>query len=114
MTRSQHQRIVDMLRAAERAASILDEGSEAFADDWKLLAAAERMLEIVGEAARHLDDETATQMPDVPWSRLRGMRYFLAHEYHHVRAEVIWRTLEVDIPPLIRQLRAALDKVAPE
>ena len=103
-----------MLRAAERAASILDEGSAAFPDDWRLLAAAERMLEIVGEAARHLDDETAAQMPDVPWSRLRGMHNFLAHEYRHVRAEVIWRTLEIDIPPLIRQLRAALDNVVRE
>ena len=32
-----------MLRAAERAASIPDEGSEAFADDWRLLAANPRM-----------------------------------------------------------------------
>ncbi|WP_419552130.1 DUF86 domain-containing protein [Candidatus Poriferisodalis sp.] len=103
-----------MLRAAERAASILDRGSGAFASDWTLLAAAERMLEIIGEAARHLDGEATQQMSDVPWSRLRGMRNFLAHEYHHVRAEVIWRTLAADIPPLIQQLRAAMDNVSPE
>jgi hypothetical protein len=40
-----------------------------------------RILEVIGEAARHVDETTAQRYPDVPWRETRDPRNPRAHEY---------------------------------
>ena len=49
-------------------------------------------------------------MPGVPWANIVGMRNWLIHAYHDVNLDIVWRTVQEELPPLIMTLRAAIDK----
>ena len=48
-----------------------------------------RQLEIIGEAARNLDDHLLSQEASIPWSKVVGMRHILAHGYYQVDSGVV-------------------------
>ena len=104
MSRSDEERIGDILRAAELACRITAEGEQAFADDWKNVLAAERALHIIGEAASKLSDGALARYPDVPWRQIRRFRTLITHEYHKVDAQALWDTLKKDVPLLVEML----------
>lgn len=78
-------RIEDMIEAIQRierySAGLT---AEQFREDQKTLDAVVRNIEVVGEAAGHLDDEVTSLRPAVPWSEVRAMRNVLLHEYFGV------------------------------
>jgi uncharacterized protein with HEPN domain len=41
---------------------------------------------------------------DVPWTQLIGLRNRLVHDYGRIDRDILWDTLQVDIPSLIDQL----------
>lgn len=104
MTRSDEDRIGDILAAAGLAQRIADEGEDAFYDDWKNLPVATQMIANIGAAAAHLSDATAARFPEIPWDDVRGMRNVIAHEYHNADPEIVWDTLRTSIPHLVRVL----------
>jgi len=67
-----------------------------------------RLLELVGEAARRLSQEFRDAHPDLPWLDILGMRNWLAHVYDEIETDVVWDTLQSDLPELIDRLRAIL------
>jgi len=83
---------------------------ESFAKDHKTTFAVIRALEIVGEAARKISKSVRSRYPDVPWQDMAGMRDKLIHGYFGVDLRVVWKTLQVDLPPL----KAIFDKIIPE
>ena len=58
--------IEHILLAAERLEEIADDGRDRFETSWMARAAAERQLEIIGEAAGKLSQELARQRPGLP------------------------------------------------
>lgn len=68
--------------------------------------AVERLLEIIGEAANSLSDETRDAHPDVPWQDIRRLRVVLAHHYHRVDPAQVWTIATQDVPRLAAALRA--------
>lgn len=73
---------------------------EEFKNDPKTIDAVVRNFEIMGEAAAHLTDEFKETHPEIPWSRVAGMRNKIAHEYFGIDSEIIWKTIQEDIPRL--------------
>ena len=73
---------------------------ERFEADPVLQAAAQRWLEIIGEAAARLSDAFKAEHPDVAWRDLVGMRNILAHGYFHVDSDVMWTAIIRDVPKL--------------
>ncbi|MEX2534643.1 MAG: HepT-like ribonuclease domain-containing protein [Trueperaceae bacterium] len=61
-----------------------------------------------GEAARHVPSVVAQIHPDIPWREMRDMRNFVVHEYPGVDAEIVWKTIRNDLPPLLPLLHQAL------
>ena len=53
---------------------------ESFTADTRTIDAVVRNLEVIGEAARHLDAGTAEQLSQIPWRELQAMRNVLIHE----------------------------------
>jgi uncharacterized protein with HEPN domain len=47
-------------------------------------------------------------MPHVPWKGLVGLRNIVAHQYHGVDLENIWKIVRDDVPPLRKHLGKAL------
>lgn len=106
MTRGDEQRIADILDAAGELAMIRDRGKQAFDDDVLLRRAAERLLEIIGEAAHALTAATTDRHPEVPWRDIGRLRIVLAHHYHRVDADQVWTIVEQHLPVLVDALRA--------
>jgi uncharacterized protein with HEPN domain len=100
------QHILDSINKIE----IIREGLtyESYLADWKSQDIIIRNLEIVGEAARHLDDSITEKYPDVEWRNARGMRNFLIHAYFQIDHDEIWKTVINDIPILKQQIENIL------
>ncbi len=70
--------------------------------------AAERVIEVIGEAVQRLPSAIQDRHPEIPWHRIVGMRNWLAHGYDAVDLEVLWDVLanRIDeIEPLFLALR---------
>lgn len=94
-----------ILEAIERI-EVYMEGVErdAFLNDSMAQDAVIRQLEVLGEAASQLSDETRDQYDSVPWQDITGMRNKLIHGYFGVDIDVVWRTVQEDLPRLKQQL----------
>lgn len=69
-----------------------------------------RRLEIIGEAAGRVSRQCRDENPDIPWSQMRGMRNWVIHRYDDVDMDVVWETVEQDIPLLIAQLEGLVSE----
>lgn len=64
-----------------------------------------KQIEIIGEAARHITDETRSKFPDIEWKEIAGLKNILVHEYFGIDADLIWQIITVDIPELKNKLK---------
>jgi uncharacterized protein with HEPN domain len=71
-----------------------------------------RLIEIVGEAAARVSLEGCRKYSRIPWSEIVGMRNRLVHGYDQVDLEVLWDTLDQDLPPLVSELERILEPKA--
>jgi uncharacterized protein with HEPN domain len=60
-----------------------------------------RPLEIIGEAARRVSQETRDAHAGIPWEQMIGMWNRLIHEYFRVNLTTVWETVQNDLPSLI-------------
>ena len=72
--------------------------------DEMLRLALTKLVEIVGEAAKQVSPEVRSQMPEVPWSAAARTRDRLVHHYFDIDLDVLWETVTVDLPALLRSL----------
>jgi len=100
VTRPDDKRLDDILATATEVADIVSRGKNKFDDDVALRRALERCLEIIGEAAKALGDETRRAIVDVPWTEVIRLRDRLSHHYHRVEPDQLWVTAEVDVPQM--------------
>jgi uncharacterized protein with HEPN domain len=59
-----------------------------------------RNFEIIGEATKRLTAAFTQSHTDLPWQDMAGMRDKLIHHYLDVDIDVVWKTIEVDLPVL--------------
>lgn len=75
-------------------------------------AAAQRWIEVLGEAASKLSVEVKLAHPEVPWRDIVGTRVILAHAYFHIDPAIVRRVIVSDVPRLRQQLEMALSDLA--
>lgn len=63
------------------------------------------------EAANQLSDAFISEIPDLPWPQLRGLRNIIVHEYDAIDADELYRTVTVDVPHLIELLQPVVDDI---
>lgn len=63
-----------------------------------------RNFEIIGEAAKRLSAAFTGSHPELPWQDMAGMRDKLIHHYLDVDLDVVWMTIEKDIPVLLETI----------
>ena len=103
--------LIDILESARIALQHLGEKTrEQFYYDIKIQDAVIRRLEIIGEAARRVSDETKQMYPNLPWLSMIRMRNFMIHEYDGIDMHIVYETVKTDLPPLIRELEKKFDK----
>ena len=79
-------------------------------DDRMLVFALVKAIEIVGEAANQVTDGTRAQLTGIPWTDIVGMRHRLIHAYFDINLDILWQTIERDLPALISALENALEE----
>ena len=80
---------------------------ETWVEDEDLRLITERLVEIVGEAARVITPEGRAAWPTIDWTGLIGLRNVLVHAYHRVQPELLWQAATVDTPAIATELRSA-------
>lgn len=105
MNHGDKKRIEDILEFAEKLARFVAKGYEEFLAEEGSGLAIERLLELIGEASGHLTDEIKSQLPDIAWKDIAGMRVLLAHAYHRVDYEVVWAAATTFVPGFASQLK---------
>jgi uncharacterized protein with HEPN domain len=104
-----------MLDAAQEAIRFADPRSRADLDtDRMLVHTLVRCLEIIGEAASRVSSETKYETPSIPWPRIVAMRNRLINAYHDVNHDIVWATVNDDLPSLVLVLETALLNGEPE
>lgn len=77
--------------------------------DEMLCFALVRAIEIVGEAAARVSDETRKEVSDIPWAAVIGMRNRLIHAYFDINRDILWVTAHDALPDLLQRISAHLD-----
>ena len=67
-----------------------------------------RLLEIIGEAANRVPQAWRDRNPAIPWSAAIAIRNRLIHGYEDVDLDIVWQTVNEDLPRLIAALEKAI------
>lgn len=109
MNERDHAYLRDMLDSAREAMSFVQGlNSSALENDRKLALALVQELAIIGEAAGKVSPEVTRSAPQIPWSKIVGMRNRLIHGYREVDLEVVWKAVTEDLPSLAADLERLL------
>ena len=61
----------------------------------------------IGELAKvSLSDEAKAQLTAIPWPQLYGMRNRIVHGYAGVNMNIVWDTIQMDLPKLLEELQS--------
>jgi uncharacterized protein with HEPN domain len=98
----------DILQSIDLAESFIANMTfDEFQTDAKTSFAVIRALEIIGEATKNIPIPIREQYPEIPWKGFTGMRDKLIHAYFGVNLEVVWDTIQQDLP----QLRPVINRI---
>jgi len=75
-----------------------------FLSDRKTQDATIRNFEIIGEAVKNLSEDMKGAYPEIPWRDIAAMRDKLIHEYFGVKLQLVWRTIQNNLPPFEQQV----------
>jgi uncharacterized protein with HEPN domain len=94
--------IVEYIDEIEKA--IEDVNFESFCSNHVLRIAVVKWLEIIGEAANNITDETKDKYPGVEWHKMIGLRNIVVHEYFRIDFGIIWDAATVFLLQLKKEI----------
>ena len=83
-------------------------GRAVFLKDELVQDAVLRNFEVIGEAAKRLDDTSRSDHPQIPWRAIAGLRDVLIHQYEGVNLQQVWNIVEKDLPGLKNSIKGLL------
>jgi uncharacterized protein with HEPN domain len=110
MDERDRQALSQMLKYPERAIELLGVRSAAVVvADEKTFFPLSYVVQIIGEAAGRVSAAGRALLPGIPWNQVVGIRHHLVHGYEDIDADILVKTVQRDLPPLIASLRIALE-----
>jgi len=98
-----------MLDCARKARKFVEGKERANYDaDEPLRIALAHLIQIIGEAARHLSEPFLVNNNHLPWKQIIGMRHKVVHDYMYIDEDLVWETMIKDLPVLIGSLEKLL------
>ena len=97
--------IMECIQKIER---FTQEGKDRFLEDELTCNAVLWNFEVIGEAAKRLDDAYRASHPEIPWRAMAGLRDVLIHQYEGIDLEKVWAIVEKDLPGLRQSITALL------
>ena len=105
-SRSLHD-IADAIGMIEELVGALD--FEEFRSNPMAVAAVERKLQVISEAASRLGTDAERLYSGLPWRNIRGLGNWLRHQYDRIELSMIWKTVKDDLPSLKTAVLKALE-----
>ncbi len=87
---------IDIEKLVERFGNDL----EVYESDFAYQYACNMCILQIGELVGQLSDQFKESFPDVPWHLIKGMRNLFAHDYGNIDLEIVWETIQTNIPEL--------------
>ena len=89
--------------------SMMDVSMDAFIKNEEKRLAIERHFEVMGEATTRISSDFKQKHPEVVWRNINSLRNFLIHDYEEVDIQIIWDTIQNDLPVLKPQIEKLLN-----
>jgi uncharacterized protein with HEPN domain len=70
-----------------------------------------KQIEIIGEAANYITEETKARFTEIQWRQIIGLRHILVHEYFGIDNNLIWQIIADDIPNLKKGVTEVLSSL---
>ena len=113
MRRSRERDRVHLLRMRDAAQYALQFAAgreiEELDTDIQFRMAPAKAVELVGESASRTSDELRIQQPQLPWTKMIGMRNVLVHYYWAIEQDEFWEAVQSHIPALITELERLIE-----
>ena len=107
--RSWRQRFLDIIEATVQIGVYISNISESeFYQDARTFDAVVRNIILIGDAASGIPPEVRSDLPDIPWQRIVGIRNILTHKYYAVDDKTVWEVASRHAPSLSSQLESYL------
>ena len=94
--------------SAEALSFIKGKTRDGLDSDRQLTLALIKSIEIIGEAATRISDEMKSAESGIPWADIVGMRNRLIHAYFDIDLDILWETVENELPALQQSLTILL------
>ena len=75
-------------------------GFQTFQNNSMMRFASIKQIEIIGEAANSITEETKSKFSGINWRQIIGMRHILVHEYFGIYNTVVWQVITDELPKL--------------
>ena len=99
-------RVLHMIEACESVQRFIQGRRRLdFESDQMLLFAVVRAIEVLGEAAGKVSEDTRSACPEIPWPEITNMRNRLIHGYFDIDIDIVWNTASIELPALLADLR---------
>jgi len=95
--------MLDMTRKALEL--VRNKNRQNYNSDETLRFALAHLVQVIGEAARHVSKKFCDDHPQIPWKAIVGMRHKVVHDYMNVDEDVVWDTVVKELPPLLAELQ---------
>lgn len=95
------QRLLHILDAISEIENYTSETTfDFFLDNSMMRFASIKQIEIIGEAANYITEETKSKFTEIEWRQIIGLRHILVHEYFGIDSNLVWQIIANDIPKL--------------
>lgn len=92
--------IKEAIKSIEEYLCELEKNKENFLADRRMQKLMIYEIIMIGEAAAKISMETKNNYLNINWREITDMRNFLIHEYYKISNNIIWETINKDIPKL--------------
>lgn len=76
------------------------ESADDFNNDYRNFDATMMNFVVIGEMVDKISDDFKMEHPDIEWTKIKGFRNIVAHDYFGIDAEEVWQIIKNKIPSL--------------
>ena len=110
MNQADKSKLQDILDLASEIKGFLPSTQAELPEDVLRRRAIERNLELIGEAAVKISQETKDLFPAIDWRDLIDFRIILAHNYQRVKPDSIWAAATEFLPDLVKEISKVIQQ----
>jgi uncharacterized protein with HEPN domain len=80
-----------------------------FNNDYRNFDATMMNFVVIGEMVDKLSNEFKKKHHEIEWTKIKGFRNIVAHDYFGIDAEEVWQIIKSKIPALKSNIKSLLD-----